>query len=93
LVVNENTYLCNTRLIGNPKMLSVNTELAALFARMRQRFYPETLPVFLSYWLKTVCARGYEFRWWRRLQDELTQSPAETVPDWHPFTSSPNRTS
>ncbi|HEY7387659.1 MAG TPA: hypothetical protein VH640_04075 [Bryobacteraceae bacterium] len=52
-------------------------ELGDLFARMRQILYPETLPVLISYWLKAVYSRGHEFRWWKKLRDELTTSLSE----------------
>ena len=38
-----------------PRVLP-ETEVEALLARMRQRLYPETIPVLASYWLKTVYA-------------------------------------
>jgi hypothetical protein len=48
-------------------------EVDALLARMRQRFYPETIPVLASYWLKTVYAAGHQRAWWKELNDVLRQ--------------------
>jgi hypothetical protein len=48
-------------------------DLEALLARMRQRHYPETIPVLASYWLKTVCAGGHGRGWWRELYGLLNQ--------------------
>lgn len=62
-----------------PKGLGADADLAALLTRMRQRLYPETLPVLVSYWLKTVWGRGYELRRWRKLHRELTQLLAADV--------------
>lgn len=76
----EDSRMVAHLLTARPRTPSVNTDLAALLPRMRRRLYPETLPVLVSYWLKTVCARGYELRWWRRLHGELTQSLAEQFP-------------
>ncbi len=38
---------------------------------MRQRLYPETIPVLASYWLKTVYAGGHNRRWWKDLNELL----------------------
>jgi hypothetical protein len=46
------------------------SDLEALLIRMRQRLYPETVPVLVSYWLRTVYYRGYKRGWWKEL-DEL----------------------
>jgi hypothetical protein len=67
-----------------PKMPRMNQDLAALLARTRQRLYPETLPVLVSYWLKTVSAKGHDFSWWRSLYDELSQSLVNEFPDDSP---------
>ena len=49
-------------------------DLEALLARMRQRQYPETIPVLASYWLKTVCAADHPRGWWKELNALLTQA-------------------
>ena len=49
------------------------TDVDALLTRMRQRLYPETIPVLASYWLKTVYAAGHERAWWKELNDLLRQ--------------------
>lgn len=41
---------------------------------MRQRLYPETIPVLASFWLKTVYAAGHDRRWWKELNDLLKQA-------------------
>jgi hypothetical protein len=48
---------------------------------MRQRLYPETLPVLASYWLKTVYAGGYNRKWWKELNELLKQVVREQIPD------------
>jgi hypothetical protein len=40
---------------------------------MRQRLYPETIPVLASYWLKTVYVARHERGWWMELNDLLRQ--------------------
>ena len=50
------------------------TEVEALLARMRQRLYPETVPVLASYWLKTVYAGGHNRWWWKDLNEELKRA-------------------
>jgi len=42
-------------------------DLAALLARMRQRWYPESTRVLASFWLRTVCAAGHKHTWWREM--------------------------
>ncbi|MCU1233972.1 MAG: hypothetical protein JWP63_1939 [Candidatus Solibacter sp.] len=49
------------------------SDLDALLTRMRQRLYPETIPVLASYWLKTVYAAGHSRAWWRQLNELLKQ--------------------
>jgi hypothetical protein len=63
--------------VRQPKGSNATRELAALLARMHQRWYPETSPVLVSYWLKTVYCRGYELRWWKKLLAALRQAVAE----------------
>jgi hypothetical protein len=38
---------------------------------MSQRFYPETMPVLASYWLKTVCHGGHNRAWWVDLNRQI----------------------
>src|SRR5260370_21007971 len=49
------------------------SEVDALLTRMRQRLYPETIPVLASYWLKTVYAAGHERAWRKEVNDLLRQ--------------------
>jgi hypothetical protein len=49
------------------------SDLDALLTRMRQRLYPETIPVLASYWLKTVYVARHERGWWMELNDLLRQ--------------------
>ena len=49
------------------------SDIDALLTRMRQRLYPETIPVLASYWLKTVYAARHERAWWMELNDLLMQ--------------------
>ena len=44
-----------------------HSDLEALLARMRQRLYPETIPVLVSYWLKTIYVAGHKRAWWKEL--------------------------
>ena len=44
-----------------------------MLARMRQRLYPETIPVLSSYWLRTVYDARHERAWWKELNDLLRQ--------------------
>jgi hypothetical protein len=59
-------------LAGRPKPPS-RSDLEALLARMRQRLYPETIPVLATYWLKTVYASGHKLAWWKDLNQQLAQ--------------------
>jgi hypothetical protein len=62
----------------------VEQDVECLLTRMRQRFYPETIPVLASFWLRTVAARGYGLRQWKQfdrlltrvLSDQLLSEPA-----------------
>ena len=56
---------------GHPKPFRAYGELDALLIRMRERLYPETLPVLASYWLKTVYPRGHNQPWWAELNQQL----------------------
>jgi hypothetical protein len=62
------------------KASSVEEDLEALLARMRQRLYPETLPVLASYWLKTV-ATCYRRAQWKKLNRLLKRVLNEEVLD------------
>jgi len=57
------------------------SDLEALLTRMRQRLYPETIPVLTSYWLKTVYAARHERAWWMELNDLLKQVLRKQVLD------------
>src|SRR5258708_4457235 len=58
-----------------------------LLLRVRQRWYPETLPVLASCWLKTICSSGHNRPWWvllnesldRRLHDERLETLSRDV--------------
>jgi len=56
------------------KAADSQNELEALLLRMRQRLYPETIPVLASYWLKTVCAADHPRGWWKELSGLLKQA-------------------
>jgi hypothetical protein len=70
-----------TRTGRQPKILGVHEDAGALLSRMRQRLYPETLPVLVSYWLKAVSGRGYQLRWWKKLDGDFTQLLKELPAD------------
>ena len=63
------------------KASSVAEDREALLARMRQRLYPETLPVLAYYWLKTLHASGYGRRQWKKLSRLLRRALGEQLPD------------
>jgi len=67
--------------VTHSKASSVEGDLEALLARMRQRLYPETLPVLAFYWLKTVKASGYRRRQWRKLNRLLKRALDEQLLD------------
>src|SRR6516225_343121 len=56
------------------KQFRVAEDVEALLARIRQRLYPETLPVLAFYRLKTVSARGYGSRQWKELNRLLKRT-------------------
>ena len=56
-------------------------DLEALLVRMRQRRYPETIPVLASYWVRTVYAGGYGRRHWKKLSRLLKRALGEHPPD------------
>jgi hypothetical protein len=45
-----------------------------LLVRMRQRLYPETLPVLASCWLKTLCSGGHNRAWWLQLKESMDRA-------------------
>jgi len=53
------------------KTTTVEADLEALLARMRDRLYPETIPVLVSYWLKTVYHAGHKRSWWKEMHERL----------------------
>jgi len=57
--------------LKRPKLSRVEDDVRALLARMRQRQYPETIPVLASYWLKTVYTSGYARHEWKAVSDLL----------------------
>jgi hypothetical protein len=46
-------------------------DLDVLLARIRNRLYPETVPVLASWWLKTVYTAGHNRVWWGELDVAL----------------------
>jgi hypothetical protein len=58
-------------IIGHRRSSGAQSDLEALLVRMKQRWYPESIPVLASYWLKTVYASGHKRRWWKELNEEL----------------------
>ena len=67
--------------VNQSKALCIERDLEALLARMRQRLYPETLPVLGFYWLKTVKAGGYGRRQWKKLNRLLKRALGEQLLD------------
>ena len=59
----------------------VERDFEALLTRLRQRLYPETIPVLASYWLKTIYASGYELRWWQELNGLLKRALGDQLPN------------
>jgi len=51
--------------------------LDTLLVRIRQRLYPETLPVLASCWLKTMCSRGHGRAWWLQFKASLDRTLRE----------------
>src|SRR6516225_9370696 len=66
--------------VKRPKASCVEGDLEGLLARMRQRRYPETIPVLASYWLRTVYAGGYGRRPWKKLNRLLKRTLGD-LPD------------
>ena len=67
--------------VKQPKASCVEGDFEALLVRMRQRRYPETIPVLASYWLRTVYASGYGRRHWKKLNRLLKRALGEHLPD------------
>jgi hypothetical protein len=65
----------------SPRSSQPQSELDALLARMRQRLYPETIPVLAAYWLRTVYGARHERAWWKELNDLLRQVLREQLLD------------
>ncbi|MBV8905907.1 MAG: hypothetical protein JOZ22_19910 [Acidobacteriia bacterium] len=57
-----------------PKVHLATGAVEDLFQRLRQRLYPETLPVLASYWLKTVYRAGNDLGCWRQTQESLRRA-------------------
>ena len=49
-------------------------DLRSLLDRIRQRLYPESLPVLASWWLRTVYTAGHNRAWWGKLDTELRKA-------------------
>ena len=60
--------------LAHSQRSQVEQDVENLLARMRRRFYPETMPVLASFWLKTVVARGYGLRQWKQLDRLLRKA-------------------
>jgi hypothetical protein len=67
--------------VKQSKALCIERDLEALLARMRQRLYPETLPVLGFYWFKTVRGNGYGRRQWKKLNRLLNRALGEQLLD------------
>lgn len=63
-------------LVRHVQRFRVERDLDTLLARMRRRWYPETIPVLASFWLKTVFIKGYGRRQWRQLNRLLQRALA-----------------
>jgi len=59
------------------KAVGPQSDFEALLDRMRQRQYPETIPVLASFWLKTVYAAGHKRAWWKELHELIRHAIAE----------------
>lgn len=51
-----------------------DADVDTLLVRMRQRLYPETLPVLASCWLKTICSSGHNRAWWVQLKRSMDRT-------------------
>ena len=54
-----------------------HSDLEALLVRMGQRQYPESIPVLVSYWLKTIYTGGHKRNWWKDLSALLKKALRE----------------
>ena len=59
----------------------VDDDFQALIARMRSRLFPETMPVLVSFWLKSLAVGGYRLREWRALNTLLERALRVPPPD------------
>ncbi len=69
--------------LRHPKVSRVWTDFENLRERVRRRQDPETLAVLASYWLKSLCVRGYGLAEWRELDGLLRESLRERFADTH----------
>ena len=60
-----------------PYAVSARRDFENLIVRIRQRLYPETIPILASYWLKTVCSSAHTRRWWKDLDTQLKRGVRE----------------
>ena len=72
---------CMFAISQSRKLSEPEKELDILLARMRQRQYPETMPVLASYWLKTAYTAGHQRVWWKELDHLLKQALRKEVLD------------
>src|SRR5690348_1039218 len=70
-VVMLGSFLAGSSISGSFRL---GRDVEALLARMRQRPYPETIPVLASFWLKAVFERGYGLRRWKQLNSLLRRA-------------------
>src|ERR1700757_1327401 len=56
-------------------------DLNVLLKRIRQRLYPESVPVLASWWLKTVYHVGHNRVWWAELDAAITEIPHNQLLD------------
>jgi len=61
---------------GNEPESAVDT----LLLRIRQRLYPETLPVLASCWLKTLCSHNHSRAWWLQLKATVDRTIPQEPP-------------
>jgi hypothetical protein len=59
------------RVSSEPKTREAEEDLSVLLFRIRQRLYPESVPVLASYWLKAVYTHGHSRAWWGALNSGI----------------------
>jgi len=59
------------RVSSDPKSHEPEADINVLLSRIRQRLYPESVPVLASYWLKAVFAHGHNRAWWAALNSGI----------------------